>query len=171
MTRAPVLAWVLLGVWSAWLFAVQGLVASADSLGTWTPELGLVLVLALDGHMRGRGARGVALLVSAARIAVGTDPPLAVVAGYLGFVGLTAGLRSTVEIDRPLPRALLAAAAALGLSAYWRTCRILDAGDVVGGLDVLGVWPHAVSTAIAALFLPPVLARLPGLTPLWGRRR
>lgn len=170
MTRAPGISWVLVGVWSAWLFGLQGLCASSASLGRWTPDLGLVFLLALEGRLTRSRARGLALCIAAARIAVGTDPPIAVVVGYLGIVGLASWLRSMVEIDNPLPRALLAAAGTLLLASYWQVCQGIALAGEVPAVQAFSLWPHLVGTAAAALVLAPMLARLPGISPLWRRR-
>lgn len=170
MSRAPGISWVLVGVWSAWLFALQGLCASSERLGPWTPDLGLVFLLALEGRLTRPGARALALLIAAARIAVGTDPPIAVVVGYLGIVGLASWLRSMVEIDNALPRTLIAFCATLALASYWQVCQGIALAGEVPLVDPLVLWPHLVGTALSALVLAPFLARLPGISPLWRRR-
>ncbi|MEW6074450.1 MAG: hypothetical protein AB1726_17880 [Planctomycetota bacterium] len=171
MTRgAPFVVWLLLVVWGAWLFAVQGALASLPALGQWVPDAGLLLLLALDARLERREARIAAGLVALARVAFTADPPLAVLAGYLAVVWIAGRLREIVEIDRPLSRALLAGLLAAALSAFWIASRTLALGPAAafpagGGIVLRG----ALATAAAALLLPPLLARLPGLTPL-GRR-
>ncbi len=169
--RAPAISWVLVGGWAAWLFALQGLCAAAERWAAWTPDLGLVFLLALEGRLTRSRARALALLIAAARIAVGTDPPLAVIVGYLSVVGLAGWVRSMVEIDNPLPRFLLAAGATLVLSSYWQITQGIALSGTLPPLDPLALWPHFVGTGLAALVLAPFLARLPGITPLARRRR
>jgi hypothetical protein len=161
------LSWSLLVLWSAWLFALQGLFAGT-SAGAWAPDLGLILILALDARMPSSRARGVALCVAAARIACTTDPPLAVVAGYLGAVACFGALRDVVEIDRPLVRAVLAGVLALALASWWILCRSLATPYYGAEVPVFELaWRSALSTALCALHLLPLLARLPGVAPHW----
>jgi hypothetical protein len=161
------LAWALLVLWSAWLFALQGLFAGSRA-GDWAPDLGLILILALDARMPTARARVAALCVAAARIACSTDPPLAVVAGYLGAVACFGALRELVEIDRPLARAVLAGVLALALASWWILCRSLATPYYGAQVPVIDLaWRSALSTGLCALVLFPLLARLPGVSPLW----
>ncbi len=163
-------AWLLLVVWCAWLYAAQGALASEPVVGAWAPDLGLLLLLALDGRMARNDARLAALLVALTRIAFTADPPLAVFAGYLTAFWLSGRLREIVEIDRPLPRTILAGLLSCMLSAFWITSRIVAvSSEVTFTLSPDLVWRGAVTTAIAALFFTPLLFRLPGLSPLWRR--
>ena len=170
MSRVPFISWVLVGVWAAWLFALQGLVAASERLGAWTPDLGLVFLLALQGRMTPARARVLALLIAGARIAVGTDPPIAVVVGYLGIGGIASWLRDMVEMDNALPRTLFAALATLVLATYWQFCQGISLAGEVSVIDPRALWPHFVGTAVAALLVAPFLCRLPGMAPLWRRR-
>ena len=167
--------WCLLLVWAAWLFALQGWLASSDGVGAWTPELGIVLLLALGSKLRGADAFLALFLVSGARMAFSTDPPLAILAGY-GFLALVARwLERFVEIDRPVARAALAAFAAYVLGSYWSATRSL----AIAADGILAVPPEAsaappfagiVATAACAVALGPLLLRLPGTSLLWRRR-
>ena len=100
MNGGRALAWVLLLVWSTWLLALQGLLA-AGPRGSWTPDLGLVLLLGLGPRLRGRRIVPAVLIVAAARIALSSDPPLAVLVGYWGALGAATWLRDVLEIDHP----------------------------------------------------------------------
>ena len=170
MTRAPLFAWACLVVWAVWLFALQGLWATSR-FGAWVPDVGLVLLLGLILRVTPRRARWAAVWIAVARIAFGADPPVAVLAGYLGFVGFCRALRGAVELERPLVRAVLGGLGAALLAFFWTAAREIE-------IDRHGVSPHlqgfywqsAAATALAALLLGALPARLPGLVPLWKRR-
>ena len=166
------LPWILLFLWAAWLFALQGLAASSAGLGPWTPELGLVLLLALDGRVSPGRTRLAACLIAGARIAFSADPPLAVLAGYLGAVGFSGALREILDVDRGLARALLAGVLTLLLVGFWNLSRTLELAAEGLFAPAPGLaWRTAATTAIATLCLAPLLLRLPGITPLWRRAR
>ena len=168
--RSPRLAWLLLVVWCAWLYAAQGALASEPGIGPWAPDLGLLLLLALDGRMARDDARLAALLVALTRISFTADPPLAIFAGYLGAFWLSGRLREIVEVDRPLPRAILAGGLAALLSTFWIASRLVSlSSETAFALSPDMVWRGAVTTAVAALLFMPLLLRLPGLSPLWRR--
>jgi hypothetical protein len=162
MRRIPLFSWCAFLLWGLWLLAFQGALASGNGLAGWTPDLGLVLLIAVDRRLSRRHARVAALLLAVARAAVSADPPLALFAGYLGVVGLTGVLRAWLEIDRPLGRALVAALCAAGLALFWTLAR---AALVPGtSLPPPQLVPSVLATAVAAVLLVPLLRRLPGLS-------
>ena len=129
-----------------------------------------MLLLALDRKLSRRDARIAALLVACARASLSADPPLALIAGYLGVVGVTGVLRSGLEIDRPVARAFVAGLCAAGLAFFWvlaRAAQVPDAPGVPAGALV----SSAVATGAAALLLVPLFGRLPGLSALSRARR
>ena len=170
-------SWCLLVVWCAWLFALQGVVASTPSLALWTPDLGIVLLLALDRRFDRADAFMAVGVVSGARISFTSDAPLAILVGYAALVYAARRLRRVSEIDRLLPRAFLAALAAAALTAYWAVTRSIafaaDSAGVALGvretLDVSRVSSAALATGIAAVVLGPLIVRLPGISPLRAR--
>lgn len=172
MRASLALAWVLFLVYSVWSLALQGLLASADALGEWTPDLGLVLLFAWVERMPALRGPPAALLVALAWTSFAAAPPLLLAAALLGALGLYAGLRTILRIDRAVPRAFLA-----GLSA-WLTAQLLLAGRTavlaaessVAVFDDVRLWPGAVATGLACLLLAPLSVRLPGLAPLARRR-
>jgi hypothetical protein len=169
MTSARALAWLVFLLWTAWLVAFQGLLATRA--GAFTPELGIAWYFAIAGRMRARETLLLALFVGGVRGAFSGDPTLAVLVGY-GALGFLADLvRRSFDVDGTLLRAPLAFIAALALSAYWTLARslALPQGEAASAFHL--AFAFASSTALAALFLPPLLTRLPGLAPLWGRRR
>lgn len=172
--KARSITWFLLVLWGAWLFAVQGLLGAMPAVGLWVPDFGLLLLFSIDGRTGRREARGAALAIALCRISFSTDPPLAVLAGYLGAVWFFGALREILEIDRPLPRALLAGVVASVLTIFWVLCRQLALpSESVLLPPAETVWKGAATTAALALLFLPLFARLPGLSPLslpLGRR-
>lgn len=171
MRRWRYVAWILLVVWCAWLFAAQGFLSTEPAIGLWAPDLGLLFLFALDSRLDRSDGRLATLLIAATRVSFSTDPPLAVFAGYLGAFWLIGRLREIVEIDRPLPRVVLAGTAAFVLSGFWVLSRILALPPEVSvAPSPEMIWRSAVSTAVGALVLLPLLRSLPGLSPLWRNR-
>jgi hypothetical protein len=174
MRRSPLLAWLLVFLYALWIFALQGLLAGPRALGAWTPDLGLVFLLALGARIAPGRAPLAALVIALARSALAADPPLSLGAGYLGVAGFAGLLRSSLEIDRPLGRSLLAGISALALSSFWLAAGPLAgaAGAGPGASEALQAWtwPGAAASALCALLLAPLLGRLPGLRPLRRRR-
>ena len=170
MRRGQRVAWLLLAVWSTWLFALQGFVAHAApgglALGAWTPDLGLALLVALGGRAPAGRLRVAALVVGCARAAASVDPPAACLAGYLALAPPISAVRAGIDAERASVRFALAALAALFLGAWL----VLAAASARTGAPRFD-WPpglvaHALSTGFAAILLGPALARLPGLRPL-----
>lgn len=170
MSRAPLFAWLCLGVWATWIFALQGLWA-ASGARRWTPDLGLLLLVGLTLRLGPARARWAALWVALVRIAFSADPPLAILVGYLGFVGVCHFVRGAIELERPLARALLAGAGAALCAWLWTGARALElAADGIHAPLQHFAWPSALATGLAALVCAPALGRLPGLTALARRR-
>ena len=183
MTRSTWIAWALLGVWSVWIFALQGLCAARMGSSTWIPDVGLVVLLSLAARLSHEDLPKAALIVAVARCAVSIDAPVAVLAGYGGAIALARALRGVFEISGALPRTLLAGANAW-LVAGWlafahelRDARVVaqltgaapDLGQL--GLALTSAWPTALSSALTALVLGPLLGQLPGLSPLAKKHR
>ena len=172
-----VVSWSLLVVWSAWLFALQGLLASGQAgqeLTAWTPDLGICLLLALDPRLERSDALLAVCIVAGARAAFSSDPAVAVLVGYAALVVSTRRLRRGFEIDHALPRALFAAVFGALLTTYWSLARsvALAASGITVAQETVSsgrVGRAAVATALCAAVLGPLLVRLPGMSPL--RRR
>ena len=170
------LSWCLLVLWSGWLFALQGLFATHHGLAAWTPDLGISLLLALDPRLERSDALLAVGLVSGARIAFTADPALAILVGYAALVVAVRWLRRGVEIDRPLPRFLVAALFGALLTAYWAVARgvaLAAEGFTVAQAtwNPARVGRAALATGLCALLLGPFLVRLPGMSPLRRRTR
>lgn len=167
--RRGLLVWALLAFEAAVLFACAG--AAARTLGPWTPDPGALLLVALAVRGDARPLWAGALCVSAGRLAVGVDPPAAVLAGYYGAASLHASLCALVDPDRPLVRSACAALYAAALSAW------LVAAHELAAPVPLGLAARAPGEALAAglatgalaLALVPALRLLPGVVA--GPRR
>lgn len=171
MSRAPLSAWLCLVVWGAWLFALQGVVAASGSLRAWTPDLGLVLLLALVVRLRSSRALWAAAWVALVRAAFSADPPLAILCGYLGFVGACRLVRAGVELERPLVRGLVAFGGASLCAWLWTSARAQElAAGGPGAPLARFAWTSALATGLVALALGRAPGRLPGLSGLARRR-
>lgn len=165
-------ALLLFLLWGLWLFALQGLLASHPRLGPWAPELGVVLLFALDEKLGAGGRRGAAGLLAASRAAFSAEPLLPLLVAYLGVAGTRAGLRRLIEVEQALVRGPLATATAFAAAWFWILCHrlaLLDAG--LFPPEIEPPWRLALSTGLAVLVVLPLLRRLPGLSPLTERRR
>ena len=183
MKRTTWLAWLLLGVWTAWIYALQGLCVARLDSSAWVPDLGLVLLLGLAARLSHEDLPKAAIVIAIARCAVSIDAPVAVFAACLGAAALARALREVFEIGGALPRTLLGGASAwlvtgwLTLVHGLRDARLAlhtagtppDIGELSRAFAT--AWPPALSTALAALLLGPLLAQLPGLTPLAKKRQ
>lgn len=173
MRASLVTAFALFFLYAVWAAALQALLAAPRRLGEWTPDLGLLLLFAWAARLPGKRAVLAAFLVALAHATFGAAPPAALAAGALGAVTLFALLRTGLEIDRGLPRALLC-----GLCA-WLMGQLLVASRALAlaaeapavSIDRVRLWPGALATAVACLVLAPLCLRLPGLAPLARTRR
>ena len=169
MKRPTLFTWVLLALWSTWLHAVQGQWAATSR---WAPDLGMVLIVVLAARMPPRELARGALAVGLGRCAVSIDPPAAVLFGTLVPALVFGSLRSVVVIREGLARAVLAGVGS-ALSARWLMLVHAARGtEVYVGSEpgLAAVWPMAVSTALAALALGPLVALLPGMNVFLRRR-
>ncbi|MEX1024060.1 MAG: hypothetical protein WD226_03190 [Planctomycetota bacterium] len=167
--RVPFLTWLLFYVWYAWGAALQSFLADPSRLGAWTPEVGVVLLVAVEGVLPRREATGAAIGIALLRTAFSADPPFAVVAGLLTIAWSLAGLRSLLIVDRALARTALAFFASFGF-AIWLAFAHARTGGATFDLALGSFLSTAVATALATLVGVPLARRLPGLTPLWQRR-
>lgn len=172
MRASIALAWLLFAVWSVWLLSLQGLVARAGA-GAWTPDLGLILLLSLQARLRPEDLIPAALLAAFARASISIEPPAAICAGTLAAAGLARGTRSVLHVASRLPSALLAGLAALVFTAWLRLVGQVRLGgpEAVDALAIAAAaLPTACASAAVAWLADPLLAGLPGLTPLRKRR-
>jgi cell shape-determining protein MreD len=169
------LAWSLFFLYALWAAALQGVLASPRQLGEWTPDLGLCFLFAWSARLDGGRGALAAILVALGRASFGADPPVVLAAASLGALGLFAGLRAVLVVDRALPRALLCGACAWLSAEFLLAARSFalaaeEPGESQIALLPARLWPGALLTALACLLLVPVCRRLPGLAPL-GRVR
>ena len=161
--RTPLRSLCYLALWSVFAFQIMG--AVGIRLGAWTPDAGVVLLIALVARTRPRGLWSAAFAVSAGRIAVGIDPPLAVLAIYLGIAGTHSALCSFADGNRPLIRFLGAGfyawLAVIALVALQESRAPFELGLLARAPRL--AWQTALSTALFATLLSPLLWRLPGL--------
>lgn len=189
MTRAPLWPWLLLALWSAWLYGASGLVVArsgAGELAAWLPDLGLVLFVALGVRMPAEDLPRIALCVALGRLAVTIDPPAAVLAAFLLAALAVRAVRSVVELRGAVARTVTAGLFAQGLFVWLAfvqdrraaieaasRARAIPPEWASDGAWSLAAWsslPPAVSTALCALVFGGALTRLPGLTPLRERK-
>jgi|GEM_PF-1069565 len=138
-------------------------------LGPWTPDLALVLLMALATSMDRGDARAVAAVVALARAALGIDTPFALLAGLWLAVELLFWSASRVRVDGRFVHAVVAALASASLTLWLRAAAALRAPTPVplersAFDDALAA---AVATGLVAYLLGRAPARLPGLRGLW----
>lgn len=173
MRRGRPLAWLMLAVWASWLSAAQGLAVARSPLGPWTPDLGLLLLVACAGRLHPRDVPLATVLVALGRVAHTVVPPCAVLAAFLALSLVCQWVRRLAEIGGPLLRTALPGVGALLVGLWFALVHGLrtsaDAGDALAA-SVGPVLATAFSTALFGLVLLGALVRLPGLTPLRERR-
>jgi hypothetical protein len=177
------IAWLgFVALVASWCAALEGWLATEIS-GAWTPDLALLLVLAVAGSKEFALAAPAALAVGAARAAFGLDASAAVLAAYLGAGLSVLALRVHFDVEGALQRALIALALAAAVGAWLELARAARAGfaGARGGLtglaDLAGLdgaldlaLPGVLATAAAAPLLAPFLARAVRARKLLGRR-
>ena len=169
---ARVLAWVLLLAWLSWGFAFQARLAAASSAGPFVPEIGLVLSIGVLSRLDEREAPVLALVLAIARLPYSPEPAVALLAGALGLCLLGLAMRSVVELTGPLWRSVAAGALVASFDLWLAVVHASRPSTTPAGLaiGVGSLVAVAGSSAALALFAGPVLAHLPGLSPLRSRR-
>lgn len=168
------LAWVAFGTWMLLCFALQGWLAQGAG-ASWFPELGLLLLIALVARMEERDAWIAGALAAFLRASVSGEPPIVQLSALLGLALLVLVLRSSLEIEAPLLRGALALFGVLATDLWMCLARLARAWWAGAGLEglrppLLPLLSVAISSGICALLLGPLLAHLPGLSPLRSRR-
>ena len=163
--------WACLLLWSAWAFATQGVLARSELFASWTPDVGVVLLVGLASRMSPERARLGACLLALTRAGLGGDPLLAVLAAYLGLVEVVATLRRSVDTDGTLLRGFLSGLGALVVVMWLALVHVVRADTPAVWSEPLGTWAWraAFTTALLSLVLGGWLRRLPGLGPLWRK--
>jgi hypothetical protein len=167
VNSARFLAWILFAAYCAWLFAFEGWIGSSR----WMPDLGLVLVLAVLARAEIADAPFIAFAAALARAAFGPEPPIVLLTGFLVVTFLALAARRTLELSRPLWRMLAALVLVLVFDAWLGLAQGVRSGahEPLRAAAMLSAWPAAITSALLALLIGPLLARLPGLSPI--RRR
>jgi uncharacterized membrane protein len=178
------IAWFMLLFWSALAQALTGTLKTGMLSARWAPDLGLLLFLAVAARLgrkdlaaerRPVGFVGILLISVAARLAFSVQAVAPVLAGFLAVLFWQNTLRRGLDVERPLVRIVVASGAGVMLFFWWRIVRETNLGDVIGGsgsvswADV-GAWRGVLLTSALAPILMPLCLRLPGLSPLWGRK-
>lgn len=170
-----IVGWLLLAIWASWLMTLQGRFAGlAEGVGqtpAWLPDAGVLLFVSLAPFLQRDDLLPAGLLIGCARVSVSIDPPAAILAAYVAIALAARGIRRLLALDGIVVRATFAGLATLGLGAW-----LAVSNQARGTLDVdfaqlsLFEWRLAFATAVWAGLCAPLLARLPGLTPLRKRR-
>lgn len=166
--RGGLVAWILLGVWSVWLFALQGVLARSATLGAWVPDCGLLLLVSLALRVDAARAARFALVVGAARTALGADPPAAVLFAYLAVAVGAVSLRGLVDAEQPWVKLPFVALATAFVGLWIQLAHQIRLGGGAPSAAPLGA---ALTTVALAVALGPTLAHLPGLPAFWRRTR
>jgi hypothetical protein len=172
MKSQTVFAWCFFVVWSTWMFALQSWLGALGSAARWVPDLGLVMALSLVARLDPADVPLCALLTALARSAFGVEPHVVVCAGVLGVFALALAARSVVELTGPVWRALVCGGLVFAFDAWLMLVHRArpPAGFGTFGVSIASAWSVALTSALLAWIVGPVLAHLPGLTPLRRRR-
>ena len=170
MIVARVLGWLLLAVWLTWFFAIQARLGAGSPAAAWIPDLGLVLAISVLAHLEEREGPILALVLALSRSALSAEPAVVLLAGSLGLVLLGFALRSVVELTGPLWRALIAGALVLVFDLWLALAHAARSAGAGPQVDAGPLIAAALTSAALAMVAGPLLARLPGLTPLRSRQ-
>ncbi len=162
------MAWLIVVVWFAWIYAAQEFFGRAEVFGLATPDFGMVLFVGLLGAVKKEDVFPLALLAALGRKSFSVDPGIAILSGFLALAWLAVLLRNMVELQNPLWRALLAAGGAMGMAFWLEIVRYARTGGSLPDLEPL--LPLAFTSGLGALALASFAIRLPGLTPLRRKR-
>lgn len=174
MKSERVLAWFALAAWLLVCFALQGALARGTG-ALWFPELGLVFLLALLARMEEREAWIAGVLAALVRSAFASEAPLVQLSGLLGFALAVMTLRSSLEISAPLLRGAICVLCVFACN-LWLYCgtaaRAYWARGSLAGFEppLLALALVALTSGLLAFVAGPLLAELPGLSPLRSRR-
>lgn len=181
MSASVVLAWCAVALWATWASALSEELA-ARLFGVWAPDLGVVLLVVFASRVRTSCLPWLAPLLALARCASSIEPLFAELAACLGAVGALRALRAGLDLTPRLALACTTGVIAAGWTAWlaWIAQLRIDEhfqraaleapAQLAGWRTTLEFAPGALSSALAALLLAPLVRRLPGLSVLEGRR-
>jgi hypothetical protein len=154
------------------MFALEAKLASGGSSSRWIPDFGLVLALSLLARLDASDVPLCALLCALSRSACSLEPNTALCAGFLGVFVLALAARSVVELTSPVWRAIAAGLLVFVFDAWLMIVHReqLRTHAIAIDLTLGAAVPAAIASSILALLAGPLLAHLPGLTPLRTRR-
>lgn len=173
MSVARLIAWVMLGIWAAWISALHGSLVAKTPLGPWSPDLGLLLLVACAAGLEKRDVPLATLIVACGRLAYTVEPPEAILAAFLGVSVLCQWVRRLVELENLGLRMCLCGGGAF-LTGLWLALVHASRSASVGASTGLDSWRHAfgpsfatgITTGLCGLVLVGAFAHLPGLSPL-----
>ena len=162
--------WLLFLVWALVLAGLQGVWTRAGA-AAFVPDAALVLSVIVLSRAEAADLAPLVLLTAFARAATSGEAPIVLATGVLGALLAALGLRGALELSGPVGRTLAALVAALLFHAWIVAARAVRAGggDADLATALAAATPVALASALAALVLGPLLARLPGLAPLRSR--
>lgn len=165
--------WALLfaGVCGAVARAAPFGTAPGVGLGPWTPDLALVLLLALSSRIERGDARIAAALLATIHAALGVDSPFALFAGLWFAVEILSYARTQLRVEGRLLHALLVAAVSGILTTWLHAAAVLRAPTPIaperGVLD--DALAAALATGLVAYLVGRLPSRLPGCPGLWHK--
>ncbi|MDZ4772350.1 MAG: hypothetical protein SGI72_04370 [Planctomycetota bacterium] len=170
MSAARVLAWILFLVWAVWAFAIEGHLANGGS--RWVPDIGLVLALSVMARANVGDTPILALFAALARASFGPEPPIVVLAGFMGIVFFALAARTTVELAGPLWRTIAALVFVFAFNVWLTFARSMrdPSAELAHTSTIFAALPVAITSAILAFACGPLFAHLPGLTPIRRRK-
>ena len=171
MNRSHPFSWLLLFVWGAWASAITGYFVQFGSLGAWTPDLCLALLVALSARASVHDIAKLAICLGVARASVSVDAPAAVLASMLCCGALLRAARSMVQIESWLVAGAFAAALCVGQAAWLEFVHLGTSPELNAGFtDISLALGAGAATGVLTGLLGGLLANLPGLGRLARRK-
>ncbi len=178
------ISWGMLALWAALILTVQLVLVYRVYPGTaaaflWMPDLTIAFAVALAVRIPRTEILPVVCVMAIVRIAFSTDPPVAILAAFLAVSLLIAGLRSGIDVGGLLPRTFLAFVCSLGMSVWGRVVLHARNRNLVGSDMAEDSLVQFMNAALPAAFVTcavvgmfgVLMARLPGLSPLYQRAK
>ncbi len=157
-----------LTLWALLLAALTGALSELAPTPSFVPDLLLVVLVSLGSRADRDGVRIAAIVFAAARAGLGSDPFVAVGAGYLAWIEFQTRLRRVFDVESVIARGVFAAIAAWLVGAWLVLVRDLRAPlpiSIDPGPFALS-WPGAFSAGCLAALIGGVVRFLPGLSSL-----
>lgn len=170
MSAGRAIALFLFLAWAVWAFALEGHLSSGGS--RWVPDIGLVLALSVMARAEVGDTPLIALLATLARAAFGPEPPIVLLTGFMGIVFFMIAARTSIELAGPLWRTIAALVFVLAFNAWLGFARGMRDPSIGAAHTsiVFAALPAAITSSLLAFAAGPLLAHLPGLTPIRRRK-